>query len=251
MPLVHHHPHKIREDGALLLEFRELLGGVGSLLGAVACLLRVELEPGELARLGRAIERSASSRLYFEGGESGGVAGIASGDASLGVAASARETMAAKASRLSSESASRRRGADRSWAGMTGMTGMAVTSVMSFICMSVVATTAQASCGDWLAGHAMEASAAVPATVLPPSGAADERSAPPRRACRGPSCGRGPALPFAPTGAPVAPVVHERDAVLASAGAAVVPGRGIVIPADAPPLASALAERLERPPRRG
>lgn len=187
-----------------------------------------------------------TSRLESRGGT-----GVASGDASLGVAASARETMAAKASRLSSESASRRRGGDRSWAGMTGMTGMAVTSVMSFICMSVVSTTAQASCGDWLAGHAMEASAAVPATVLPPSGAADERSAPPRRACRGPSCGRGPALPFAPTGAPVAPVVHERDAVLPSAGAAVVPGRGIVIPADAPPLASALAERLERPPRRG
>jgi hypothetical protein len=115
----------------------------------------------------------------------------------------------------------------------------------------VMTTTAVASCGDWLEGHVVQSHAVASTPAAGPSGAADERSAPPRRACRGPSCGRGPALPFAPTAAPVAPIDHERDAVLTNAGAAVVPGRGIVIPADAPPLASALAERLERPPRRG
>jgi hypothetical protein len=124
-----------------------------------------------------------------------------------------------------------------------------VGAALSLALVPALASTARASCGDWLEGHAAEHQVAASAPGLPPSADGDHRSAPPRRTCRGPSCGRSPALPLAPINAPTAPVDHERDAVLACAGATVPSGRGAPIPADTPPVGTAPCGRLERPPR--
>ena len=113
--------------------------------------------------------------------------------------------------------------------------------------------SSEASCGDWLVGHDVPAQVAKAdagnAVDAGKAGAATPTEAPRRRPCNGPSCGRAPVAPLAPSDAPTLPIELDRAALLSSllpvdastAGAWLVIDEFLSIPAiSGPP---------ERPPR--
>ena len=113
--------------------------------------------------------------------------------------------------------------------------------------------SSEASCGDWLVGHDMPSQTAeVDAGNFADAGKAAASipiEAPRRRPCNGPSCGRAPVAPLAPSDAPTLPIELDRAALLSSllpvdastAGAWLVIDEFLSIPAiSGPP---------ERPPR--
>lgn len=126
--------------------------------------------------------------------------------------------------------------------------------------VAVVATVglagsrAQASCGDWLEGHAESHSAADRGHQAARTNGRPEASASapvPRRPCRGPSCGRRPVLPIVPTDSPGVSLDAERDAVLAAAVTAPDPSLVAWFSPDEPFSPSAGDDPAERPPARG
>lgn len=118
-------------------------------------------------------------------------------------------------------------------------------------CSLALQETAQASCGDWLQGHATEGGPGVSIDQRARNPRADHSATPRRQPCRGPSCGRTPAAPAVPTSLPTRAVEHDRDAVLFSADVTDATGTGVTIPSDSFIARPVLAERLDRPPKRG
>ncbi|MFM7249225.1 MAG: hypothetical protein ACKO5R_04950 [Planctomycetaceae bacterium] len=107
---------------------------------------------------------------------------------------------------------------------------------------------AQASCGDWLDGHSMDAhGAAVTSEARPLHGA--PRPMTPPAPCSGPACRRAPVLPPAPGGAPVTPLDFDSDAVLPAEVVPPAASPALLSFADQPHLSAALRDRPERPPR--
>lgn len=110
--------------------------------------------------------------------------------------------------------------------------------------------SARASCGDWLQGHVP---AGTPAVTAEDGSLANADVAPLRlpgnRPCNGPSCGRAPHVPPAPSEAPPTTLDLERDAILAYGCVDPLPGISRMTAIDDPFSASALCGRLDRPPR--
>ena len=111
--------------------------------------------------------------------------------------------------------------------------------------------SAEASCGDWLVGHDM----ASHATVVENGSAGDPTAKPAdlpprRRPCNGPSCGRAPFTPLAPSDAPTVPIELDR-AVLLSDLAPVEISACAWLVLDEPLLIPAVSGPPERPPRVG
>lgn len=119
--------------------------------------------------------------------------------------------------------------------------------------------SAQATCGDWLAGHGI-ADSGSPDTragssqtaihdTLPQADAQQTKG---RRPCNGPACSRRPDLPLSPSSPaePITPtsrlhaVVAHRS-VLSAPGASWLAIEDPLLAADGPP------SRIERPPMRG
>ncbi|MGA0039548.1 MAG: hypothetical protein ACO3NZ_06850 [Pirellulales bacterium] len=121
-------------------------------------------------------------------------------------------------------------------------------------CCLLTLKQADASCGDWLAGHADSASAHESPTgdsgnmIADAADPQSERSAP-SRPCSGPSCRQAPAFPLIPTDAPGVPLELERDAVLRACGSELSLHAHATILVDDVLFSSASADQLERPPR--
>lgn len=109
----------------------------------------------------------------------------------------------------------------------------------------------EASCGDWLEGHvpldAANSLSAAPAGG--PLAGALPFHLPGKRPCNGPSCGRAPHQPLAPSEAPATTLDLERDAILVlTHDDASIARRLAWAIGDLAPL-SAFSGRLDRPPR--
>lgn len=124
----------------------------------------------------------------------------------------------------------------------------AIGPLVALAVVIVGGSRAQASCGDWLEGHAMEAhaSAATARTARPLDPA---RPMAPTAPCSGPSCRRAPQLPPAPGGAPVTPLDFDSDAVLPADVAPQAQAPALRLFSEQPRLSAALRDCPERPPR--
>lgn len=127
---------------------------------------------------------------------------------------------------------------------------------VSVAALGLAASRAEASCGDWLEGHAESRSAVDLSDAREAAGMSGRpnvsSSAPiSRRPCRGPSCGRRPGPPIVPTDSPSVSLDVERDAVLTAAVTA--PDAVLVawFSSDEPFSPSAGGDPAERPPARG
>ena len=111
--------------------------------------------------------------------------------------------------------------------------------------------SAQASCGDWLVGHDMPAPSP-DVTSGEADDAATAKLARPlrRRPCNGPSCGRAPVAPLAPSEA-TSPPDLERAAVLSSLAPVEASTAGAWLALEEPLLIPAVSGPPERPPRVG
>jgi len=123
--------------------------------------------------------------------------------------------------------------------------------LFTLACAIAFLPTAQASCGDWLAGHAANAAPEASVDHNRSDASVDHSSRQRRRPCQGASCGRTPSLPAAPTSLPTRLVEHDRDAVLASVDATDAAGPVVRISSDPVIAREVLSERLDRPPRHG
>ena len=113
--------------------------------------------------------------------------------------------------------------------------------------------SAEASCGDWLVGHDMPSQTAeVDAGNLADAGKAAASipiEAPRRRPCNGPSCGRAPVAPLAPSDAPTVPLELDRAALLSSLLPVDASTAGAWLVIDEPLSIPAVSGPPERPPR--
>jgi hypothetical protein len=119
--------------------------------------------------------------------------------------------------------------------------------------------SAEASCGDWLVGHDVPAQAAEADAINPAdagnavdaanAGAATPTEAPRRRPCNGPSCGRAPVAPLAPSDAPTVPLELDRAALLSSLLPVDASTAGAWLVIDEPLSIPAVSGPPERPPR--
>lgn len=109
--------------------------------------------------------------------------------------------------------------------------------------------SAQASCGDWLVGHDMPAHSP-DVTSGEADDAATAKLAQPlrRRPCNGPSCGRAPVAPLAPSEASSPPDL-ERAALLSNLAPVEASTAGAWLALDEPLLIPAVFGPPERPPR--
>ena len=107
--------------------------------------------------------------------------------------------------------------------------------------------SAEASCGDWLVGHDLPSQAADMDAGNP--AAATPIEAPRRRPCNGPSCGRGPVAPLAPSDAPTVPIELDRAALLSSLLSVDASTAGAWLVVDEPLSIAAISGPPERPPR--
>ena len=112
--------------------------------------------------------------------------------------------------------------------------------------------SAQASCGDWLVGHDMPAHSP-DVTSGEADDAATAKLAQPlrRRPCNGPSCGRAPVAPLAPSEAPTSSPDLERAALLSNLAPVEASTAGAWLALDEPLLIPAVFGPPERPPRVG
>jgi len=115
-------------------------------------------------------------------------------------------------------------------------------------------TTLEASCGDWLDGHAIASGQDNDASARGDSSFGDAASKPAdsgprRRPCSGPSCGRAPSLPLVPTELPQVRVDLDRAALLGGLDPIDPATAGSWLVTDEPRFLSALSGRPERPPR--
>lgn len=109
--------------------------------------------------------------------------------------------------------------------------------------------SAQASCGDWLVGHDMPVhSPEVTGGEAPDAATAKLAQPPRRRPCNGPSCGRAPVAPLAPSEA-TSPPDLERAAVLSDLAPVEASTAGAWLALDEPLLIPAVFGPPERPPR--
>ena len=113
--------------------------------------------------------------------------------------------------------------------------------------------SAEASCGDWLVGHDVPVQAAEADAINPAdagnAGAATPIEAPRRRPCNGPSCGRSPVAPLAPSDAPTLPIELDRAALLSSLLSVDASTAGAWLVIDEPLSIPAVSGPPERPPR--
>ena len=113
--------------------------------------------------------------------------------------------------------------------------------------------SAEASCGDWLVGHDMPSQAAEVdagnAVDAANAGEATPIEAPRRRPCNGPSCGRAPVAPLAPSDAPTLPIELDRAALLSSLLPVDASTAGAWLVIDEPLSIPAVSGPPERPPR--
>ena len=119
--------------------------------------------------------------------------------------------------------------------------------------------SAEASCGDWLVGHGVPSQAAEAdagnradagnAVDAGNAGAATPTEAPRRRPCNGPSCGRAPVAPLAPSDAPTVPLELDRAALLSSLLPVDASTAGAWLVIDEPLSIPAVSGPPERPPR--
>jgi hypothetical protein len=110
--------------------------------------------------------------------------------------------------------------------------------------------SAQASCGDWLVGHDMPAHAPQLASAAEAGGnQAKPAEAPRRRPCNGPSCGRAPVAPLAPSEAPTISPDLDRAALLSGLVPVEASTAGAWLAFDEPLLIPAVSGPPERPPR--
>ena len=119
--------------------------------------------------------------------------------------------------------------------------------------------SAEASCGDWLVGHGVPSQAAEAdagnradagnAVDAGNAGAATPTEAPRRRPCNGPSCGRAPVAPLAPSDAPTVPIELDRAALLSSLLPVDASTAGAWLVIDEPLSIPAVSGPPERPPR--
>jgi hypothetical protein len=119
--------------------------------------------------------------------------------------------------------------------------------------------SAEASCGDWLVGHDVPAQATEADAINPAdagnavdaanAGAATPTAAPRRRPCNGPSCGRSPVAPLAPSDAPTLPIELDRAALLSSLLPVDASTAGAWLVIDEPLSIPAVSGPPERPPR--
>ncbi|MEI8368541.1 MAG: hypothetical protein WCJ31_08905 [Planctomycetia bacterium] len=109
--------------------------------------------------------------------------------------------------------------------------------------------SAQASCGDWLVGHDMPAhSPDVTSGKADDDDAAEPGQPLRRRPCNGPSCGRAPVAPLAPSEA-TSPPDLERAALLSNLAPVEASTAGAWLALDEPLLIPAVFGPPERPPR--
>jgi len=110
--------------------------------------------------------------------------------------------------------------------------------------------SAEASCGDWLVGHDMPAQASEVSDGSPSSSAPRPADAAPRRRpCNGPSCGRAPVAPLAPSEFPTTPLDLDRDALLSDLVPVDATTAGVWLVIDEPLSIPAVSGPPERPPR--
>ena len=110
--------------------------------------------------------------------------------------------------------------------------------------------SAQASCGDWLVGHDMPAHAPeMAAGDADAAAVAKPAEAPRRRPCNGPSCGRAPVAPLAPSEAPTTPLELDRAALLSDLPPVEASIAGAWLVLDEPLSIPAVSGPPERPPR--
>jgi hypothetical protein len=128
--------------------------------------------------------------------------------------------------------------------------GAAALLVLSAVIALGSLESAEASCGDWLVGHDMPAHAAELAGGDNGAAAAEPAGVPARRRpCNGPSCGRAPVLPLAPSEAPSAPIDLDRAALFASLAPVDPATAGAWLVLDEPLSIPAVSGPPERPPR--
>lgn len=135
----------------------------------------------------------------------------------------------------------------------TGIVGRTLLAIAGCAVIALWATSAQASCGDWLAGHDMTAGGMHHADPsLDPSEHAPAAERPTgRRGCRGPSCSKAPVVPLAPSGDSTLEPAAGRWACLAASRVDLVlrrdrtDGHGALFVPTGP------CGRIDRPPRIG
>lgn len=127
-----------------------------------------------------------------------------------------------------------------------------VATAVLLVLAGLACSRAEASCGDWLEGHAAPSVAGRVAEINATAAAdgAAPLAHPLQRPCRGPSCGRAPRLPTIPPEPPAVPVELERDAVLPAAAIVSVSGFVVWLVPDEPFSPAAGDDPAERPPRR-
>lgn len=110
------------------------------------------------------------------------------------------------------------------------------------------ASSADASCGDWLAAH-VDTSATDHASpdLADARGQSDAR--PSKKPCDGASCGRLPSFPLLPTNAPTVLLDFEQDAYIEDWTSVSPAGPWATAAVADFFFPATLAERLERPPR--
>jgi hypothetical protein len=141
---------------------------------------------------------------------------------------------------------------------LTAIRAVAVRTIAGLgVIVTLGASRATATCGDWLAHPSKAAAAAAPAGAAETqvdepkarSTNATSRQAP-SRPCQGPFCGKAPSTPAAPTPAPIPTLTDQTLAVLALHGADGDPAEtfSCLTLGDADPLAG-FGRRIDHPPR--
>ena len=119
------------------------------------------------------------------------------------------------------------------------------------VVLALSAVEARASCGDWLAGHEMEHSAAVDGgDPLQQAETFSNQPAPSQTPCQGPGCRNAPSTPVAPS-APVDASSLDRPEGMWSRHGAVTPAGDRPLIDDGSRVAGSAGfpQRVERPPR--
>lgn len=124
-----------------------------------------------------------------------------------------------------------------------------IVAVLALITLGSSAS-AKASCGDWLVGHDLPDQGSQLISAVETGGnQAKPAEAPRRRPCNGPSCGRAPVAPLAPSDAPTTPLDLDRAALLSSLPPVDASAADAWLVVDEPLSIPAVSGPPERPPR--